>query len=518
MIKYVKDRPIWVQLLLTIAIALGLVWTGAIVWQDQGNRQAAVTQAADFSLSMHDATMAGLTAMMVTGTVGQRAIFLDQVRQLNNIRDLRVLRGEGVKKLFGAGTVADAQDPDALERQVLETGREVIRVEHDAQGEYLRAVRPALASRNYLGKDCVACHRVDEGVVLGVVSMKMSLEPSNLAIARQRSSSILIALVTCIPVLLIIYPFIRSVVTRPLARAVETARNIARGDLTREIEVESGNEIGHLQQAQKEMRDSLVALVGRVRSGTDAVAMASSKIAAGNADLSARTVTQSDSLRETAQSMVALTHAAQRNADSAGQANQLAISASEVAVAGGKVVSGVVTAMDSISASSRKISDIISVIDGIAFQTNILALNAAVEASRAGEHGRGFAVVASEVRSLAQRSATAASEIKTLIGATVNQVGGATQLVHKAGGTMTEIVQSVGRVTDIMGEINTASLQQIEGIRQANSSMVHVDAVTQQNATLVDEASAATRSLEEQAMHLEEVVRVFKLATAGGSR
>ncbi len=510
--NYLKDRPIWVQLLLTIAAALVVVWAGAIAWQDQGNRAAAVEQAAEFSLSMHDATMAGLTGMMVTGTIGQRAVFLDQVRQLNNIRDLRIVRGEAVSKIFGKGSAADNGDPDELERQVLASGKEVVRVERDARGEYLRAVRPTLAAKNYLGKDCTVCHQSPENAVLGVVSMKLSLESSNAAIARQRTSSILIALATCIPVLLLIYPFIRSVVTRPVAQAVETARSIARGDLTREIVVESGNEMGQLQQAQKEMRDSLVMLVGRVRSNTSAVAQASSKLGSGNQELSARTVSQAELLRETAQGMAELTQTAQQNAESAGQANQLAISASEVAVAGGAVVSRVVATMDSISASSAKVVDIVSVIDGIAFQTNILALNAAVEASRAGEHGRGFAVVASEVRTLAQRSATAAREIKGLIDTTVDQVGSATQLVHQAGTRMTDIVQSVRRVTDIMGEINAASLQQIEGIRQVNASMDHMDGVTQKNAVLVEEATAATRSLEAQAAHLEEVVRAFKLA------
>jgi methyl-accepting chemotaxis protein len=509
-----NNLKIWVQLLVTIGLALGIVWAGAIVWQNQVNRESAIKQAGEFSLSMHQATMAGLTGMMVTGTIAQRGVFLDQMRQLNNIRDVRVLRADAVTKLFGKGNEADATAPDALEQQVLASGTEVVRVDSDAQGEYLRAVRPALAGKAYLGKDCTACHQVPENTVLGVVSMKMSLESSNAALAHQRWMSILLAIVTCVPVLLVIYPFIRKVVTRPLEQGVATARSIAQGDLTRDIVVESTNEMGQMQQALKDMRDSLVSVVGRVRVGTEAVAAASSKIASGNGELSSRTESQAQALQQTSESIAQLTQAARQNAQSAGQANQLAISASAVAVEGGAVVSKVVETMDSIHASSARIADIVGVIDGIAFQTNILALNAAVEASRAGEHGRGFAVVASEVRSLAQRSAAAANEIKVPIGATVDQVNSSSRLAHNAGSTMKDIVQSVKRVTDIMGEINTSSLEQISGIEQVNNAMAHMDGVTRQNASLVDEAAAATRSLEDQATHLDAVVGVFRLADA----
>jgi methyl-accepting chemotaxis protein len=498
----------------TIGLALAAVWACGIVWQDKVNREGAIEQARSFSLSMHDATMAGLTGMMVTGTVGQRSVFLDQIRQLNNVRDVRVVRGDAVKKLFGPGNAADAADPDADELQVLASGQEAVRIQSDTQGEYLRAVRPAVARKSYLGKDCTTCHQVPEGTVLGVVSMKLSLDQSNAFLARQRSMSILLAVLTCIPVLLVIYPFIRKVVTRPLEQGVTIAREIAAGDLTHSIEVASTNEIGRLQQALKDMRDSLARVVGRVRQGTETIATASSQIAAGNRDLSSRTESQAQSLRETAESMSRVTDAARRNADSAKQANELAISASNVAQQGGSMVSQVVATMDSINASSARIAHIVGVIDGIAFQTNILALNAAVEAARAGEQGRGFAVVASEVRTLAQRSAAAAREIKALIDASVAQADSGSRLVHQAGSTMSEIVRSVLRVTDIMGEISAASLHQIAGIEQVNSAMGQMDGTTQQNAQLVDEAAAATQSLQEQAVHLEELVSVFRLTAA----
>ncbi|MBK7613202.1 MAG: HAMP domain-containing protein [Burkholderiales bacterium] len=505
------NLKIWVQLLVTIGAALVVVWTGAIWWEGRVNRNAAIDQASRFSLSMHEATMAGLTGMMVTGTVGQRAVFLDQITQLNTIRDVKVLRGEGVRKIFGPGSATEHAPPDAVEQQVLATGKEVIQVETDAKGEYLRAVRPALASKNYLGKDCVACHQVPEGTVLGVVSMKMSLTESNAALAEQRNTSILVAFVTCIPVLLLIYPFIQKVVTRPLEQGVAVARGIAAGDLTQTIHVETTNETGRLLQALKDMSESLVGVVGRVRAGSETIAQASGEMAEGNLDLSSRTEAQAQALQEAAASMARLTDAARQNADGARQANQLADSASEVAVKGGEVVAQVVGSMDSIHTSSKRIADIVGVIDGIAFQTNILALNAAVEAARAGEQGRGFAVVASEVRRLAQRSAAAAQEIKALIGASVGDVEAGTQLVHQAGTTMNEVVQSVVRLNSIMGDISAASLAQIEGIERVNQSITQIDTVTVHNAALVEKATASTQALKDQAVHLEEVVNVFKL-------
>jgi methyl-accepting chemotaxis protein len=260
-----------------------------------------------------------------------------------------------------------------------------------------------------------------------------------------------------------------------------------------------------------------VTVVGRVRAGTETIAAASGEIAAGNQDLAQRTEAQAQALRETAESMAQLTNTARQNADSAGQANQLAISASTVAVQGGAVVAQVVATMDSINTSSARIADIVSVIDGIAFQTNILALNAAVEASRAGDHGRGFAVVASEVRMLAQRSAGAANEIKALIGASVEQTHSGSRLVHQAGSTMNEIVRSVQRVTDIMAEISAASRQQIAGIEQVNAAMLQIDGSTRMNAQRVDQATRATQSLQDQAAHLEQVVGVFKLRSDGPS-
>jgi len=303
-------------------------------------------------------------------------------------------------------------------------------------------------------------------------------------------------------------------ITRPIQDAVKVAKTVAAGDLSSRIEVTSKDETSELLQSLSEMNDSLVRIVGEVRMGTDTIASVSTQIANGNLDLSSRTEQQAGSLEETASSMEELTSTVKQNGDNARQANQLALSASEVAVKGGVVVSEVVQTMSSINESARKIADIIGVIDGIAFQTNILALNAAVEAARAGEQGRGFAVVASEVRSLAQRSASAAKEIKSLIDDSVGKVDAGSRLVDQAGATMDEIVASVKRVTDIIGEITSASHEQEAGIEQINQAITEMDNVTQQNASLVEEASAAASSLRDQAANLAQVVSVFKLGAA----
>ncbi|HYC41365.1 MAG TPA: methyl-accepting chemotaxis protein [Noviherbaspirillum sp.] len=303
-------------------------------------------------------------------------------------------------------------------------------------------------------------------------------------------------------------------ITRPLKQAVQIAQTVAAGDLTSKIEVHGRDETATLLKALGDMNQSLARIVAEVRTGADTIASASAQIAGGNLDLSSRTEQQAGSLEETASSMEEMTSTVKQNADNARQANQLAVSAADVALKGGAVVSQVVDTMGAINESARKIVDIIGVIDGIAFQTNILALNAAVEAARAGEQGRGFAVVAAEVRNLAQRSAAAAREIKALIGDSVEKVDTGARLVDQAGATMEEVVASVKRVTDIMGEISSASQEQTSGIHQINQAIAQMDEVTQQNASLVEEAAAAAEALQEQAAALKEAVSVFKLDAA----
>jgi methyl-accepting chemotaxis protein len=300
----------------------------------------------------------------------------------------------------------------------------------------------------------------------------------------------------------------------PIRDAVTLAETVAGGDLTHRIDASAQDETGALLRALRHMNDSLVGIVSQVRGGTDTISTASREISAGNLDLSSRTEQQASALEETAASMEELTTTVRQNADNARQANQLAIAASDIAIQGGTVVGEVVTTMGAINDSAKRIADIIGVIDGIAFQTNILALNAAVEAARAGEQGRGFAVVASEVRNLAQRSAAAAKEIKELITASVTSVDAGARLVDQAGTTMEQVVTSIRRVTDIMAEITSASQEQTTGIEQVNHAIGQMDQVTQQNAALVEEAAAAAASMQDQAATLADVVSVFKLDRA----
>ncbi|KAB0325280.1 methyl-accepting chemotaxis protein [Janthinobacterium sp. PLB04] len=356
-----------------------------------------------------------------------------------------------------------------------------------------------------------ALRELDQQIATQSVQMRTAAEA---AMARAHDTSVLIIALGLVGGVLSLATawFISSGIVRPLRHAVKVARKVAGGDLSEHIRVDSRDEVGQLLQALKDMNASLITIVGEVRGGTHEIAGASGEIAAGNLDLSQRTQAQASSLERTAASMEELTGTVKQNVDNARQANQLAQSAAAVAGKGGTVVAQVVDTMSSINASSKKIVDIIGVIDAIAFQTNILALNAAVEAARAGEQGRGFAVVAAEVRTLAQRSAGAAKEIKQLIGDSVERVDAGARLVDTAGATMREIVASVHRVTDIMGEISMASGEQLSGIEQVNAAIVQMEQVTQQNAALVEQASTAAASMQQRATLLSGTVGIFKLS------
>ncbi|KQU80874.1 MULTISPECIES: methyl-accepting chemotaxis protein [unclassified Rhizobacter] len=300
-------------------------------------------------------------------------------------------------------------------------------------------------------------------------------------------------------------------ITHPIQRAIDLAESVAAGNLTYQVGVQSKDEVGRLITALQHMVDSLHRIVSEVRTGADTISTAAHEVSQGNTDLSARTEQQASALEQTASAMEQLTSAVKLSADNASQANQSAVSASSVATQGGQVVGQVIDTMSTISTSSKKIADIIGVIDGIAFQTNILALNAAVEAARAGEQGRGFAVVASEVRSLAQRSATAAKEIKSLIDASVNQVDEGSKMVEQAGVTMKQVVSSIKRVSEIVAEISASAREQSMGIEQVNSAILQMDDSTQRNAAMVEQGTASARALQDQAKQLTDVVRSFAL-------
>ena len=364
------------------------------------------------------------------------------------------------------------------------------------------------------GMDREPTKKIDDIVAfIGAQAHKLATDidaENDVADKRATTTMLITVVLTLVVGSAIVWSLIKSI-TVPLNAAVGLAQTVAAGDLRTEVHARTADEIGDLLRALKLMQGNLCNIVGKVRAGTETIHVAASEIASGNLDLSSRTEQQASSLEETASSMVQLTATVKQNNENAGQACQLAGAASNVAQRGGAAVGQMVQTMGSINESSRKIVDIIGVIDGIAFQTNILALNAAVEAARAGEQGRGFAVVASEVRNLAQRSAAAAKEIKELIGDSVTRVEAGSRLAGQAGSTMDEVVASVQRVNSIIGEIAIASSEQRDGIEQISKAINTMDSVTQQNAALVEQAAAAADALEQQAASLSEAVSIFKL-------
>jgi len=443
-----------------------------------------------------------------------RARFIHQVAISDNLREIRVVRGKGTIDEFGKG-LPQEQVVDDIDRSVLASGKPEFHITTSANGDTLmRYVIPSIAMKEFRGSKCLGCHAVAEGTVLGVVSVVIDITQHMNAIKEVKIlawiGQTILQLVLFFVIGYIVSRELRSLGAEP-AEATSLAQHVAKGDLSHIITLKPGDTDSMMAQL-KYMQESLSTVVGKVRRGSESVATASVEIAQGNNDLSSRTEHQASALEQTSASMEELDATVKQNADSARQANTLAQSASEVAVQGGEVVSQVVTTMRGINASSHKISDIISVIDGIAFQTNILALNAAVEAARAGEQGRGFAVVATEVRSLAGRSAQAAKEIKDLISASVHRVEEGTLLVDRAGTTMQEVVSSIRRVTEIMGEISSASDEQSHGVAQVVEAIKQMDQVTQQNAALVEEMAAAAESLNSQAQDLVSTVAVFKLS------
>ncbi len=387
---------------------------------------------------------------------------------------------------------------------------------NDALEKLLRTA-DAQGLASYAAKDLYLAMDPLQDVLARLIQVQLDTAHAEYTSAEARYQNILFLTIAAIAIGLLMAVLVGGSMTRQISRSLATAvdatNSIAKGDLSVRIQPVGKDEIAHLMGGLKVMRGSLSRVVAGVRSHSEGVAAASSEIATGNNDLSMRTEHQASALQETAASMEELSSTVRLNADNARQANLLAVSASDVAAQGGNVVAEVVQTMKGINESSKKIADIIGVIDGIAFQTNILALNAAVEAARAGEQGRGFAVVASEVRSLAGRSAEAAKEIRSLITASVARVEQGSQLVDKAGTTMTDVVTSIRRVTDIMGEISSASSEQSTGVAQIGDAVTQMDQVTQQNAALVEEMAAAASSLSQQARDLVDSVAVFKLDT-----
>ena len=505
-----------------LALQLATTAIGMRQMADLAGRVTTITEVGEAKLKALNEVSANIGARAIAAR--NLALLTDPAAQkpdLERVKTAQAAIDRGIAELATVMQPPDAATPQ--ERQLLEQLRAL-------EGQYLpiatRIVGLATTQKTddavkALTQDCMP---LLTQVVAQVASFndllkKQSVDSAAAAQATYQNAKWLIIAISAASLALgsLVAWWLTRSITRPLGEAVAVAQRVAAGDLTAQIDATRTDEAGQLLAALKQMNDSLVKVVGNVRQASDSISTGSTEIAAGNQDLSARTEQQASALEQTAASMEELGATVRQNADNAKQANQLAQSASTVAVRGGDAVGQVVQTMKGINESSRKIADIISVIDGIAFQTNILALNAAVEAARAGEQGRGFAVVASEVRSLAQRSADAAKEIKALISASVERVEQGTVQVDQAGATMTEVVSSIKRVTDIMAEISAASAEQSAGVAQVGDAVTEMDKTTQQNAALVEQSAAAAESLKTQAQQLVRAVAVFKLAGPGGA-
>ncbi|MFN3984588.1 MAG: methyl-accepting chemotaxis protein [Rhodocyclaceae bacterium] len=539
--RRLSDTPIWVRLTAVIWLMLVIAWGSMIAWETRSNRQNAIEQAKEFASTVNELTMAGLTGMMITGTVAQRDVFLDQIKELALVRDLHVLRAEGVTRIYGPGS-GPAKTPDAAEQQAMRNGEAIMRVESDAQyGEHLRVVIPSLASPNYLGKDCIVCHQVSQGTPLGVVSMRVSLDRANEAVTHLRNQSMAFALFASLPLLAFIYIFIRRVVARPMAHLSDSLGELAQGggDLTRRLPVESQDEIGRTAATFNKMLGTIADLVRQVGASASAVT-ASARDLSGNASQVA-----ASSHRQNEQSMAAasaveglaenITHIAgstddvrARSRESLARSNEGKASLQHLIGEVSHVERAVHNMADLVAAfvkSTESISGMTQQVREIAEQTNLLALNAAIEAARAGEQGRGFAVVADEVRKLAEKSARSAGEIDEITRELTTQSAGVQQSLSQGLNHLDASRHAADVVSGVLDAANGLVVEVGEGLdriaaatdaqrRSSDTVTLSIDEIARMakdNNAAIDRTVAAARELEALASVLQDAVARFKV-------
>ncbi len=541
MMRRLADTPIWFRLTAAIWLMLVLAWSSMIVWETRVTRDMAIDQAKDFAATVNEMTMAGLTGMMITGTVAQRDVFLDQIKELSVVRDLKVIRGEEVSKVFGPGQAGEVT-ADAIERQALTDGKVLMSVERNAQyGEHLRVVMPALASRRWLGKDCIACHQVAEGVPLGVVSMRVSLDKADAAATQFRNKSIVFALVVSLPLLGFVYLFIRRFVTRPLSHLAGSLDDIAQGggDLTRRLDGDGDDEIGRTAGSFNNMMGTIATLVRQVGEAAAAVTTAAHRLASGATDLAQRSHRQNDSSVTAAAAVDVMsdniTHIAdstaavrERSHDSLARSHEGQQSLQKLIGEVGQVESAVrqmASTVGDFVDSTRAISRMTREVREIAEQTNLLALNAAIEAARAGEQGRGFAVVADEVRKLAEKSARSAGQIDEItreIGQRSDSVQSAIESglqhlessrtmaddVSRVLGAANALVMEVGEGLD---RIALATAEQRRSGASVTTSIDDIAGMAGENDRAIEQTVQAARELEQLAARMQDSVGRFRV-------
>ena len=535
-----NNLKIWVRLTGAIWGMLVLVWTGMIVWQTHASRETAIRQATSFAQSIHEMTMAGLTGMMITGTINERAVFLDQIRQLSLIRDLQVARGEAVNKLFGPDTVG-ARPLDTIEQKVMAEGKTVTRLEEEAGQPVLRVITPALAAKNYLGKDCVSCHQVPEGTVLGLVSMKVSLAKVENEVANFRFQIALAAACASLILLFVIYRFIGHFVTGPLEELDQGLREIARGegDLTRRLHIRGQDEIGQAARGFNDMLDNFCRLIRQIREAATRVSTQAHEVSTASSRVALGTQNQGTQAAQATTAVVALVeniHAISGSTESVhrqskeslrrADAGQLELAGLELAMNNTEAaVQRMSTSIGEFVQHTQAIHSITREVKGVAEQTNLLALNAAIEAARAGEAGRGFAVVADEVRKLAEQSARSASDIDKVTNTLSTQSSAVRDTIDEglayfatsrsAVSRVAEVlaaehgsIQEVGRGLDV---IATAASEQESASDEVRASIEAIAAATRDNHAALTQTSQAAQSLDELAETLQSTVSRFRV-------
>jgi len=504
MIDMLRKMPLWLRLTATVFLMLALLLGGTITWGSRQNRASAIDQAEDLSLSLYDATLAGLTAMMITDTMDKRHLLLDQIKQMATVRELRVVPGElaleGVESSKNIGKPRNDLTPTDLESQVIKSGQELVEVRADENGSYLHVIRPTKNVKKYLGKNCLECHDAPENATLGVISMKISLAKADAARASFLWQNILVAGALGLFLLAILGLVIRRFQQRIIGSepdyAVAVTHRIANGDLSEEIRCDRQN-TGSLLYAITAMQTRLADTIAEIEIAADALSSASGQVSATAQSLSQSSSEQAASVEETSASIEVMAASINRNSESAGKTDKMAAKSSAEAIQGGTAVRDTVAAMKSIAAK-------IGIIDDIAYQTNLLALNAAIEAARAGEHGRGFAVVAAEVRKLAERSQVAAQEIGQLAGSSVT-------LAEQAGRLLDQMLPSIKTTSELVQEIAAASQEQSQGVGQINGAMGQLNQATQQNAAASEELAATAEEMGGQAAQLQALMEFFKI-------